>query len=100
MSRTLELPEPIYQELLAVARESGQTPAAWIAARLAGKRPTPPAGDPSLIDARRRLWGHVVATGSPTGLDNDRLDAELARQALDPHERDGEGEEKIAAPDR
>lgn len=34
MSRTLELPDPIFADLEEAAAEAGLTPAAWIAARL------------------------------------------------------------------
>ncbi len=85
MSRMVELPEPVYTALLAAARDSGVAPADWIAARLASPSlVTPPPA--SLATARAELFRHVVSTGTPTGTDNDAIDADLALQYADRHE--------------
>jgi len=38
--------------------------------------------------ARARLRRHVVSLGHPTGIDNEVIDADLARAAGDPHDPD------------
>jgi hypothetical protein len=85
MSRTLELPETVYDGLLQAARACGVSPADWIAAKLPGGT-NAPVSDEALRVARDRLWRHVVSMGGPIGTDNEGIDADLARAYLDPHE--------------
>jgi hypothetical protein len=71
------------------ARASGVAPADWIASRLP-VRSQATAPDESLRAARARLWEHVVSLGRSTGTGNERIDDDLARAYLDPHEAEGE----------
>ena len=63
MSRIIELPDELYQDLERVAREQGLTPAGWIATTLPGgagsidKRPLP--------DVLQGLIGAVDSTKEP-----------------------------------
>ena len=116
MTRTLELPEAVYDALVEAARSRGVAPSEWIASRL--PRPARPpvsevdreaavarllrfAGTVSLghptgignvqLDADHRaaldqLFSHTVDMGRPLGTDNERIAADLAREYLDPHE--------------
>ena len=84
MSRVVELPEDVYDGLLRTAEARGVTPVELIASWLAP--PRLPAVERPTPAMRDMLWRHVVTLGHPTGLDNDQIDADLAREALDPHE--------------
>ena len=85
MNQMLELPDPVYQGLLAAARSCGVTPADWIASQLPGPARTE-ASDEARRAARERLWSHVVSLGKPTGIDNEGIDADLVREYGDSHE--------------
>jgi hypothetical protein len=87
MNRTIELPEPIYNRLIAVSRANGVSPVDWIAAKL----PNGPIAHPSESDqssALERLLRHAgsISLGYPTGTDNEAIDADLAREYGDTHE--------------
>lgn len=84
MSRMLELPEPIYEGLVEAARAGGTTPADWIAGKL--PRAKPPQAEAERRAALDRLFSHTVDLGRPLGTDNEGIDADLAREYLDPHE--------------
>jgi hypothetical protein len=89
MSRMLELPEPIYEALVEVAKASGVAPADWIASRLPhGVIPIPPRSDRNQAPTLERLLRHAGAVdlGYPTGTDNEAIDAEIAREYGDTHE--------------
>ena len=47
MSRSVELPDSVYDALEAVASASGTTPAGWIAAKLPSTTDTPPEPEPA-----------------------------------------------------
>ncbi len=83
MSQRLELPEEIYQALLDAARASGQTPVGWIAERVLGSRPNVSAEQRQQANARLRQFR--VTTGRATGIDNEEIDADLAREYGDSH---------------
>jgi hypothetical protein len=90
MSRTLELPEAIYDQLLEAARAGGLSPADWIAAKL----PEPKVeiiDEEAIRAARSRLWSHVVSLGHATGLDNEQIDVDLCRSYLDTHDESPDG---------
>ncbi len=87
MHRTIELPEQVYDALIEAARSGGVAPFEWIASRL--PRPErPPAVEPDreVAIARLRQFAGTVSLGHPTGLDNEQIDADLAREYADPHE--------------
>jgi hypothetical protein len=87
MSRALDLPEPLYHALLDAAHASGLTPADWIASKLpaSNRSPTPEEG----TRATTRLLSHSVSLGHPTGLANEEIDADIARELGASHEDPG-----------
>jgi hypothetical protein len=86
MSQMLELPDPIYQALVEAARANGVTPVGWIASRLPKTSTTASLGVEERQAALARLLQHTVSLGRATGVDNEQLDAELAREYRDPHD--------------
>ncbi len=69
MSRTIELPEPVYDGLVAAARAGGITPADWIAAKLPRPTPSPPRvmTDEERRAAREQLRQDIASLGRSTG---------------------------------
>ena len=71
----------------AAARQSGTTAADWIAAKLGDQNgrsaPRPSAKDIDL--ANRLLRETIVDYGFATGIDNEQIDADLAREYGDDH---------------
>lgn len=86
MSRMLELPEPIYEALVNVAKSSGLAPADWIAERLPRDMVPIPSGRQE-TPALDRLLRHAgsIDLGSPTGTENARIDEDLGLEYGDPH---------------
>jgi hypothetical protein len=80
MSRVLELPEPVYEALEQVARASGVSPADWVARQLPSVQPA--ATPEERQAALERLLRHTVSLGHPTGVDNESIDADLAREGV------------------
>jgi hypothetical protein len=85
MSRTLELPDSVYEALLKAAGARGIAPADWIAEQL------PPSPSQAKASASRvagnvrqaaldRLLQQTVSLGRPTGADNALIDVDLARE--------------------
>lgn len=69
MAHTLEIPEPLYRSLAAVAKRSGKTPLEWLAAQL-GKNPAvpgPESRDPressTLADRMKGRLGRIHSGG-------------------------------------
>ncbi len=83
MSRTLELPESVYEALVEEARASGLAPADWIASKLS--RGSEDAGPSTELERLLRHAGSIDL-GRPTGTDNEGIDADLAREYSDSHE--------------
>jgi predicted component of type VI protein secretion system len=87
VTRTLELPESVYDALVEAARSGGVAPSEWIASRLPRpERPPASEADREAALARLRQFAGTVSLGHPTGIDNEQIDADLAREYLDPHE--------------
>lgn len=84
MSRTLELPEPVYDRLLKAASQSGVTPADWIAERLPSSAPAL-TSEEARASALERLQRCAVSSGMRRGGDNDRIDTDLVREYEDRH---------------
>ena len=85
MTRSLELPEAIYNAVIAVCRVQGVAPAEWVASHL----PPPPSRHGSEAErkaARDLLSAHTFSLGRPTGTNNEQIDADLAREYADTHE--------------
>src|SRR5438876_10671602 len=83
MNRSLELPEGVYSDLVRAAEASGKTPAGWIQERLPkngaiGKNAD--ASDEELAAADAALDDCLVSLGHPLGIDNEQIDADLARE--------------------
>ena len=82
MTRTLEVRESTYAALVEAARAEGVSLDEWLACR-ASDGAARGAVTPEIRD---KLWRHVVSLGHATGLDNERIDADLARAYGDTHE--------------
>ena len=88
MNRTLELPETVYADLVRAAEASGKTPAGWIQERLPKNGAigvVTDASDAELAAADARLDECLVSPGHAVGADNERIDADLAREYGDDH---------------
>jgi hypothetical protein len=75
---TLQIPDEVYQPLVQVAAQAGKTPEQWTLERLRRWVPTPQEREAALA----RLMRHAGADdlGHATGIDNDSIDADLARE--------------------
>jgi hypothetical protein len=87
MSRVLELPETIYMALVEAAQANGLTPSDWIASKLPPGRPSPTPEERR--ESLARLLKHTVSLGHPTGVDNEQIDADLARDLASTHDVSG-----------
>lgn len=88
MSKSLELPESVYADLVRAANASGTTPAGWLQEHLpkngaAGK--IDGLSDQELAAADAALDECLVSLGHPVGTDNEQIDADLARDYGDDH---------------
>jgi hypothetical protein len=88
MNQTLELPEQVYAALVEAARADGVSPTEWIE----GKLPRPTIGarsDQEQSHALERLlrYAGVIDLGHPTGTDNEQIDADLAREYSETHQK-------------
>lgn len=93
---TLELDDEVYAKIERYARRRGTSAAHWLAAAL--ERPdgllrgfldSEPAGDEAAAErARERFESHFgeIDLGHPTGAENDRIDADLAKAYADNHQ--------------
>ena len=75
---TLELPDDVYEAVHKAAEVAGTTPADWIAANV-GEHVRP------RDDRLRNLFG-TVSLGHPTGIDNESIDTDLAKEYGSSHE--------------
>jgi hypothetical protein len=80
-SRTIKLPETVYEALHAAARAEGLTPADWLVAHL--PHPAEEKGEiPTEADANGSddwLEECIVTDPRAVGVQNERIDADLAR---------------------
>lgn len=76
-SLKLRLPEDLRKPLVDMATAAGQTPEEWIATIVRQRLKK---------DERLRRHFGAVNLGAPTGLDNTRIDADLAQAYADVHE--------------
>lgn len=74
----LELPDELYQSLLQAASNTQQTPEDWLVANLHQQF--------VLRDEKLRRHFGAVDLGAPTGIDNRRIDADLAQAYADTHQ--------------
>jgi hypothetical protein len=80
MSRSVELPESIYDELERAARDKGLTPAGWIAATLSGWRLCTDQPLPVLLEG---LIGAIDSTGEPQSASARKPFADLIVRKLE-----------------
>jgi hypothetical protein len=83
MSKSVELPDTVYTDLLRVAEASGKTPAGWIQERLRKEDVIgngSDASDEELAVADAALDVCLISLGRPLGADNEQIDADLARE--------------------
>ena len=87
---TLELPENVYEPLVKVAEKVGQPLEEWVLARLRAYVPRVALSEQERAMAMSRLMRHAGAVnlGHPTGADNERIDADLAREYSSTHEEE------------
>jgi hypothetical protein len=85
----LELPESVFKDLERTARENGTTPEEWIAERLRNSNGAgrPRATEEEIAAANARLRACRQDLGRAWGTDNEAIDADLAREYGDDHER-------------
>jgi hypothetical protein len=85
---TLELPDNIYEPLLKVAEKAELPLEEWILARLQIYVPSVALSEQERAKAMARLMRHAGAVnlGHPTGVDNESIDADLAREYSSAHE--------------
>jgi urease accessory protein UreE len=92
MSKTLtfEIPDELYKVFEEKAAREGRATEAvaleWLARTV--YRPRPKLTEEERREAAERLRRHAgaVSSGDPLSADNDRIDADLAREYGDPHE--------------
>ena len=74
---TITLPDDVYQPLVEAALEQGRTPEEVAAEQLSRALPKPkPNGEKSSIREFFGIWD----SGDPNFADNERIDADLARE--------------------
>ena len=85
---TLELPDNVYKPLVKVAKKAELPLEEWILARLRAYVPPMALSEQERAEAMARLMQHAGAVnlGHPTGMDNESIDADLAREYSSAHE--------------
>ncbi len=89
---TLELPDEVYEVVERTAQAQSQPPSAWVAARLPlilpTRKPRPVLTPEEREAARQRLLRHAgaVSSGDSDSANNERIDADLAREYANTHE--------------
>ena len=89
---TLELPDDVYEEVMRTARESQLPPtqiaAARVSAAFPSRKPRPVLTPEEREAAMARLMRHAgaVSSGDPDSANNERIDADLAREYASNHE--------------
>ena len=85
---TLEVPDHVYEPLMKAAHRAGQSLEEWILARLRVYASQTGLSEQESATAMARLLEHAgsVDLGHPTGIDNEQIDADLARESSGPHE--------------
>jgi hypothetical protein len=85
---TLELPDSVYEPLVKVAEKAELPLEEWILARLQAYVLPVTLSEQERAKAMARLMRHAGAAnlGHPTGVDNESIDADLAREYSSAHE--------------
>lgn len=81
---TLELPEDVYQPVVQAAEQVGQTPEQWAVAQLRACVPSAKAHAVALAKLMRHAG--AVDLGYATGAENEKIDADLAKEYSGQHE--------------
>ena len=90
---TYELPAELVQALEEMAARNGRTFEDELIDHLARQAPRPREPSPEEIEKRNaRFERHfgAVSSGDPNSSDNERIDADLAREYANDHEDEGE----------
>jgi len=83
----LELPENVYEKLQKVASSTGQSPQDWIKARIETQMfPQFEEKERKAATGRIQRYFGIWSSGDSHSADNDRIDADLAREYADTHE--------------
>lgn len=80
---TVQVPDEVWQACTEIAAREGRTPEAVCMEHLARQSPPRPNRTPEEIEAaRQRFHRHfgAVNSGDPNSADNDRIDADLAKE--------------------
>jgi hypothetical protein len=85
---TLELPDSVYEPLVKVAEKAELPLEEWILARLRAHVLPVVLSEQERVEAMARLMQHAGAVnlGYPTGVDNESIDVDLAREYSSAHE--------------
>jgi hypothetical protein len=88
MSKSVELPESVYTDLVRAANANGTTPVGWLQEHLpknGGVGKTDGVSDEELAAADAALDECLISLGHALGTDNEQIDADLARAYGDDH---------------
>ena len=85
---TLFLPDEVRAPLTLIAEKAGQSLEDWILERIRAYVPQATLSEPARAEAMARLMRHAGAVhlGYPTGVENEDIDADLAREYASAHE--------------
>jgi hypothetical protein len=87
---TIELPDELYQAFEQAAARSGRTPEAvaleWLARHAAAPTPSGAGGAGYPLGGKLRRYAGIVNSGDPHSAENDRIDADLAREYGSAHD--------------
>lgn len=87
MNHSLQIPDSVLKQLIEAAEAAGTSPVEWIQARLPKTYPEPNQVTPEeLAAADARLDACIDRVSPATGIDNDQIDADLAREYADNHD--------------
>lgn len=90
---TLNIPEEIYEPLVKAAQQTGSTPedlaVQWLAQAAPKTRPQLSEEESTAAWERLRRYAGAATSGDPASAENDRIDADLAREYGSTHEEGG-----------
>jgi len=87
---TLNVPDELYEPMMKAARQVKHPIEEWVLMRLGAQLRGASISEEGYAGDMDRLMRHAGAIhlGDPTGADNERIDADLAREYDSPHEKD------------
>ncbi len=87
---TLNVPDELYEPMMKAARQVKQPIEAWVLVRLGAQLRGASISEEGYTEAMDRLMRHAgtIHLGYPTEVDNERIDADLAREYDSSHEED------------